>query len=69
MSETFTTDEVLALPASVQLEAACKALGISVATGYRLVKVGSFPCPVLKAGRAIRVPKTGLMRVLGLDQG
>ena len=67
MSETLSTDEVLALPASLQLEIACKALGISIATGYRLVKAGSFPCPVVKAGRAIRVPKTGLLRVLGLD--
>jgi predicted DNA-binding transcriptional regulator AlpA len=67
MSETLTTNEVLALPASIRLESACQALGISLATGYRLVKANAFPCPVVKAGRAIRVPKTGLLRVLGLD--
>jgi predicted DNA-binding transcriptional regulator AlpA len=67
MSKTLTTDEVMALPVSVQLETACQALGISLATGYRLVVASAFPCPVVKAGRAIRVPKTGLLRVLGLD--
>ncbi|GAB3544360.1 helix-turn-helix domain-containing protein [Arthrobacter tumbae] len=64
----MTSEEVLALPPSMDLEAACKALGISRVTGYRLVKAGEFPCPVVRLGRVIRVPKPGLLRVLGLDQ-
>ncbi|WOH17696.1 helix-turn-helix domain-containing protein [Paenarthrobacter sp. GOM3] len=67
MSKPLSTDEVLSLPASIQLETACNALGISQATGYRLVKANAFPCPVVKLGAAIRVPKTGLLRVLGLE--
>lgn len=66
-SAAMTTDQILDLPASIQLETACSALGISQATGYRLVKSNDFPCPVVRLGRAIRVPKTGLLRVLGLD--
>ncbi|NWL13740.1 hypothetical protein DM793_20975 [Paenarthrobacter nitroguajacolicus] len=66
-SAAMTTAEVLALPPSMDLDAACNALGIGTTTGYRLVKADSFPCPVIKLGRSIRVPKTGLLRVLGLD--
>lgn len=63
----MTTDEVMGLPPSMSLDIACKALGISAGTGYRLVKANAFPCPVVRLGRAIRVPKTGLLRVLGLE--
>ncbi|MET4093878.1 helix-turn-helix domain-containing protein [Arthrobacter sp. UYCu712] len=66
-SAAMTTAEVLDLPPSVDLETACRAFRISPATGYRLVKSNGFPCPVVRLGRAIRVPKTGLLRVLGLD--
>lgn len=66
-STAMTTAEVLDLPPSVDLETACKAFRISPATGYRLVKSDDFPCPVVRLGRAIRVPKTGLLRVLGLE--
>lgn len=63
----MTTEQVMELPPSMDLDAACRALGISTVTGYRLVKADSFPCPVVRLGRAIRVPKTGLLRVLGLE--
>lgn len=68
MSESgLTKDDVLALPPSVDLPTACKALGIGKATGYRLVAAGDFPCPVVRLGKAIRVPAAGIHRVLGLD--
>ena len=63
----MSTQQVLDLPQSVDLESACKAFGISTTTGYRLVKANEFPCPVVRLGRIIRVPKTGLLRALGLD--
>lgn len=66
-STAMTTAEVLDLPPSVDLETACRAFRISPATGYRLVRSNDFPCPVVRLGRAIRVPKTGLLRVLGLE--
>lgn len=63
----MSTDELMALPPSLELAVACNALGVSKATGYRLVRANAFPCPVVRLGRAIRVPKIGLLRVLGLD--
>ena len=63
----MTTQEVLDLPASMDLETACRALGIHVSKGYRLVNANAFPCPVVKLGRTYRIPKPGLLRVLGLD--
>lgn len=63
----LSTAELLELPPSMGIELACKALGISKATGYRLIAANAFPCPVVKLGRAIRIPKPGLLRVLGLE--
>jgi excisionase family DNA binding protein len=63
----MTTAQVLDLPPSMDVDTACNALGISKTTGYRLVRANAFPCPVVRLGRIIRVPKTGLLRVLGLD--
>lgn len=66
-SAVITTAEVLDLPPSVDLDTACRVFQISPATGYRLIKSNDFPCPVVRLGRMIRVPKTGLLRVLGLE--
>lgn len=64
----MSRDEVMALPPSVSLQTACKALGISKATGYRLMKANEFPVAVVRMGRTIRIPTSGIHRVLGLDQ-
>lgn len=46
---------------------ACELLGISTWQGYALVKRGEFPTPVLRLGRAIRVPRQPLLDVLGMQ--
>jgi excisionase family DNA binding protein len=39
-------------------------LGIDRTTGYRAIKEGTFPVPVIRVGRLIRVPTAALRRLL-----
>lgn len=63
---TFT--EVFDLPVAIDLRTAARALGICTQTAYRLVRRGTFPCPVLRVGGRFRVPTTPLMRALGIEE-
>lgn len=64
--QAMTLAEVAALPAVVDLMTAARALGIKRTTAYALARGGSFPCPVVRVGKAYRVPAAGLLRLLGL---
>lgn len=48
-------------------EEAFTELGIDRSTGYKAIRDGTFPVPVLRIGRIIRVPTVALRRVLQLD--
>lgn len=41
-------------------------LGISAWQAYELIKRDEFPAPVLRLGRAIRIPRRPLLDILGL---
>ncbi|MDP9428662.1 MAG: helix-turn-helix domain-containing protein [Actinomycetota bacterium] len=60
-------DELLALPASVDLVTAAKALGIGRTTAYQLARSGELPVPVLRLGVRYRVPTAALLHVLGIS--
>ncbi|MFP5326525.1 MAG: helix-turn-helix domain-containing protein [Acidimicrobiia bacterium] len=45
-------------------EEAFAILGIERKTGYRAIKDGSFPVPVIRVGRLIRIPTAALSRLL-----
>jgi hypothetical protein len=47
---TLTFPELFCLPVTVDLTTASRALGMSVATAYRLLARDAFPCPVLRPG-------------------
>lgn len=59
-------DELLALPAVIDLETANRALMIGRSTGYGLTKQGKYPVKVLRLGNAYRVVTADLLRLLGL---
>lgn len=61
---SLTRSELLALPAAVDVETAARAFGIGRTTAYALAKTGTFPCKVLRAGKAYRVVTQDLLRVL-----
>jgi len=68
----MTRAELLALPVTVDIGTAARALGLGRSTGYELARRREFPCRVLHVGSSYRVPTTDLLRVLGIvptDEG
>jgi hypothetical protein len=64
----MTTDEVLALPAAVDLVSAGRALGLGRTKAYELARRGALPVRVLRLGNAYRVPRADLLAALGLER-
>lgn len=50
--------------ACVSADEAFAELGIDRTTGYRAIREGTFPIPVIRIGRLIRVPTLALRRLL-----
>ncbi|QHV86592.1 hypothetical protein [Streptomyces sp. 604F] len=59
-------EELLALPAAVDLETGNRALGLGRSKGYELAKRVEYPCKVLRLGKAYRVVTADLLNLLGL---
>ncbi len=59
--------ELLALPATVNLATAARALGCGRSLAYELARRDQFPCRVLRVGNRYLVPTAELLRLLGLD--
>ncbi|MEU6405459.1 hypothetical protein [Streptomyces sp. NPDC046985] len=64
----LTGDELLALPAVIDLDTSNRALMIGRSTGYGLAKRGEYPVKVLRLGNAYRVVTADLLRLLGLER-
>jgi predicted site-specific integrase-resolvase len=62
----MSREELLALPAVVNLVTAARALGIGRTRAFELTRRGEFPVPVLRVGRTYRVPTAPLLKLLGL---
>lgn len=62
----LTADQLLALPAVIDLDTANRALMLGRSTGYALAKRGAYPVRVLRLGNAYRVVTAELLRLLGL---
>lgn len=59
--------ELLALPVTVDIPTAARALGLGRSTAYELARRGELPCRVLHIGSSYRVPTADLLRVLGVE--
>lgn len=66
-SRGLTRAELLALPVTVDIGTAARALGLGRSTGYELARRDEFPCRVLHVGSSYRVPTAELLRVLGVE--
>jgi hypothetical protein len=64
----LTRAELLALPAAVDVQTACRALNMGKTVGYELAQRGEFPVPVLRVGNRYRVPTSHLLALLGVVQ-
>ena len=62
----ISRDELLALPAAIDLDTGNRALGLGRSKGYELAKRGEYPCRVLRLGKAYRVVTADLLSLLGL---
>ena len=66
MTHGMTEAELLALPVSVDLATAGRALGIGRTKAFELARACEFPCKVLPVGRKYRVPRTALLAALDI---
>jgi hypothetical protein len=64
-AKSMSRTELLALPVSVDLATAARALGIGRTVAYELAKLGEFPVRLLKVGARYRVTRADLLRELG----
>lgn len=65
--EGLTLAELLALPVTVDITTAARALGLGRSTAYELARRNEFPCRVLRVGSSYRIPTADLLRVLGIE--
>jgi len=63
----MTREELLALPAVVDIPTAAEVLGVGRSSAYELVRAGDWPTPILRFGRLIRVPTAPLLALLGVE--
>ncbi|GAA4148244.1 helix-turn-helix domain-containing protein [Actinomadura keratinilytica] len=64
----LTFAEAFDLPLSIDLRTAARAFGICPATAYKLIRLGRFPCTVLRLGRQYRVPTASMLHALGIEE-
>ncbi|MFD1547145.1 DNA-binding protein [Nonomuraea guangzhouensis] len=67
MTQALTIEELLDLPATVDLPTAGKAFGIGRTKAHELARNGTFPCRVLRIGSTYRVGRAAILRSLGID--
>ncbi|WP_420080057.1 hypothetical protein ACN6AT_17240 [Streptomyces sp. JL4002] len=65
-SKGMSREEVLSLPAAIDLDTSNRALGLGRSKGYELAKRGEYPCKVLRLGKSYRVVTADLVNLLGL---
>lgn len=64
----LTVDELLALPAAVDLPTAARALNLGRTNAYSMAKCGEFPVPLLRIGAQYRARRADLLKLLGIEQ-
>ncbi|MEY9839672.1 hypothetical protein [Streptacidiphilus sp. EB103A] len=59
--------EVIALPVSIPLEFANRAIGLGRTLGYAMAKRGEYPIPVIRLANAYRCRRADLLEYLGIQ--
>jgi hypothetical protein len=68
MARTTTVEQLKLLPVTVPVVEAGRAFGLSRDGTYDLLGRGEFPCRTIRVGRATKVPRAELLRVLGISE-
>lgn len=64
----MTRDELALLPAVVDVPTAALVLGLSRTAAYSLIRSGTWPTPVYRLGKLIRIPTAPMLALLGLEE-
>lgn len=67
MNNGLTREELLALPAAIDLPTAGRALGIGRTKAHEMARQGTFPVRVLRLGASYRVPTAEVLAALGIQ--
>ena len=65
--EVPTVSDVRAWPVTVDVQTAGRAFGLGRDQAYRLAREGSFPVPVLRLGRYLRVSRAAVLKALDVE--
>jgi hypothetical protein len=68
-TRTPTVDEIRSWPVTIDIQTAGRAFGIGRDQAYRLAHDGSFPVPILRLGRYLRVTRASVLSALGIEDG
>ena len=60
--------QILDLPAVIDVPTAASLLGIGRTAAYELIRTGEWPTPVFRLGKLIRIPTAPLLKLLGLER-
>jgi len=69
MAAALSVEQVRALPASVTLVDAGRALGVGRTLAHELARSGKWPTPLLRLGTRYRVRRADLLDLLGIEDG
>lgn len=67
VESSYTVEQVLALPVTVDLMTSARVLGISRTTAYELVRAGRFPVQLYRVGARYRCLRSTLLDYLGIS--
>ncbi len=64
----LTNEQLMELPAVVDVPTAAAILGIGRTAVYELIRTNAFPTPVLRLGKLIRLPTAPLLDLVGVER-
>jgi hypothetical protein len=67
MAKGLTPEQILQLPAAVDIPTAGKVFGYGKSKAYQMARLGEFPVPLLPFGKSFRVTRASICAVLGIE--
>jgi predicted DNA-binding transcriptional regulator AlpA len=62
----MTREEMVTLPAVLDVPTAARVLGVGRSAAYELVRSGAWPTPVIRLGKLIKIPTAPLLTLVGV---
>jgi len=68
VDQLMSERDLQALPPVIDVPTAARALGVGRSAAYDMIRTNTWPTPVLRLGRLIRVPSAPLLEMLGVPR-